>query len=353
MRPWRGCGTIALLCILMPASLTAQTVRLAADALRDDIPARHLRWSVETTLHPVSPLYITFGAWRLQVDQDPVQGLPAIAEVLHGARAEAAVLIGSRAALTGRLGAHRDGAGNTDGEYLLRGQYAVAFGMASHALTATLLGEYGRARETAVATAIVEGIAYDRLTGGLDLRWRQRVSGAARISRDHLSDGNRRVQGYAYGLLRVLDEPGISVGYAYSAADSDVDHWRATGSTHDAATQSFRYRYFYYPYFTPMRERGHAALAVLNWTAGAATIAASTNVPLASRGSLQASPEQGPTVQPISHGYYEAAGILPVQASLNASVPLAERLRVGGRYEYFSKTYYSYHSGGLSLQLTF
>jgi hypothetical protein len=348
-------GLLALACALTPATLAAQSVRLSVDGLRDDIPATHLTWSLQATAQPLTPLYLTFGARQLRVEQDPFHGLARIEETLQTAFAEvAALLLGQRAALTGRVGLNRAGDGETDGEYNVRGQYAVPFGAAPHAVTTTFMLEAGRARERAVATAIAQKIAYDRLAGGLDLRAGERISGAARLIHDSYSDDNRRLQGYAYGLLQVVNVPSISVGYAWSFADSDRDNWRATGSTFDVATQTWEYEYFYYPYFTPLEERGHAALAAFNWSAaGGATLAASVNVPFASRGLREVSPQWGTTPQPPSYGYYTATGILPLQAGVSASLPLLPGLSAAARYDFFSKSYYSYQAGGVSLQYSF
>jgi hypothetical protein len=214
--------------------------------------------------------------------------------------------------------------------------------------------EVARAREVAVAAALAEGIAYDRVAGGLDLRLGARVSAAARLMRDSYSDDNRKLHGYAYGLLQLVSAPSVSVGYAWSFADTEFDNWRATGATLDPATQIYEYRYFYYPYFTPMEERGHAALAMFNWSApGGATLAASANIPVASRGQRQNAPQWGTTPQPPVYGYYSATGILPRQAGVGASLPLLPRLSGAARYDWFSKPYYSYHAGGVSLQFTF
>jgi hypothetical protein len=347
-------GILALACALTPAALAAQSVRLSVDGLRDDIPATHLTWSLEAMAQPLPPLYLTFGARHLRVEQDPFHGLPRIEETLQTGFAEAAALLGQRAALTGRVALNRAGDGETDGEYLVRGQYAVPFGTGAHAVTTTFMLEAGRARERAVATAIAQKIAYDRLVGGLDLRAGERISGAARLIHDSYSDDNRRLQGYAYGLLQVVTAPSISVGYAWSFANSDRDHWQATGSTFDAATQTWEYEYFYYPYFTPVEERGHAAVGAFNWSsAGGATLAASVNVPFASSGLRQQSPQWGTTPQPPSYGYYTATGILPLQAGVSASLPLLPGLSAAARYDFFSKSYYSYQAGGVSLQYSF
>jgi hypothetical protein len=341
--------------VLAPAMLGAQSVRLGVDGLRDDIPATHLTWSLRATGQPLPSLYLTLGARHLSVDQEPFHGLPGIEETLQTAYVEAAALFfAQRAALTVRGGLNRAGGGETDGEYLVRGEYAVPFGPAPHAVVTTFMVEAARARELAVATAVAQGIVYDRLAGGLDVRVGDRVSGAGRLIQDRYSDDNRKVQAYAYGLLEIVNSPAISVGYAYAYADSDVDRWQATQSTFDPATQTYEYRYFYYPYFTPVEERGHAGLAVVTWSApGGATLAASANIPFASQGLRQVSPRWGTTPEPPVYGYYSATGILPLQARVGVALPLLPGLMGEVRYEYFSKPYYSYQAGGVSLQFTF
>jgi hypothetical protein len=343
-----------LLCAAFPAGLAAQSVRVSVDGLRDDIPATHLAWTLETTSQPLQSLYLTLGGRLLRIDQEAFQGLRRYEETLQSAWVEAAALLSQRAAVTGRIGVNRDSDGATDGIYLVRGQYAVPLGPASRPAVTTFLAEAARAREVAVATALAEGIVYDRLTGGIDVRLGERVSGAARLIRDSYSDDNSKLQGYAYGLVQLTTAPSISVGYAGSFADSEVDNWRVTGTTLDPATQIYEYRYFYYPYFTPMEERGHSALVMFNWSGPAsATLAASANIPVASRGQLQNAPRWGTTPQPPVYGYYSATGVLPLQAGMTASLPLLQALRATARYEWFSKPYYSYHAGGVGLQLTF
>jgi hypothetical protein len=353
---WRGMAAVAvaLVCVLHPAALEAQSVRLSMDGLRDDIPATHVALKLEAVSQPLPSLYLTLGGRHLRIDQEAAQGLPRFDETLQSAWVEAAVLFGQMAAVTGRLGLNRNGDGGTDAEYLVRGQYAVPFGTAPHPVVTTFSLEAARAREVAVAAALAHDIVYDRLAGGLDLRLGQRVSGAARLIRDSYSDDNRKLQGYAYGLLELVSAPSVSVGYAWSFADSDVDNWRRTGSTFDSATQIYEYRYFYFPYFTPQAERGHSALAMFNWAApGGAKLAASANIPIVSRGQLQNAPQWGTTPEPPVYGYYTATGILPLQAGVSASLPLLPRLSGAARYDWFRKPYYSYHAGGVSLQVTF
>jgi hypothetical protein len=354
MRVRQLSGWLVLACALTPAALAGQSVRVSVDGLRDDIPATHLTWTVQAAAQPLTPLYLTFGARQLRVEQDPFHGLARFEETLQTGFAEAAALLGQRAALTGRVALNRAGDGETDAEYLVRGQYAVPFGPAPRAVTTTFMVEAGRARELAVATAIARKIAYDRLAGGLDIRVGERLSGAARLIRDSYSDDNRKLQGYAYGMFEVVNVPSISVGYAWSYADSERDNWRATGTTFDAATQTWEYAYFYDPYFTPLEERGHAALAAVNWSsAGGATLAGSVNVPIASSGLRQLTPQWGATAEPPSYGYYTASGVLPLQAGVSAVLPLVPGLNAELRYSYFSKSYYSYQAGGVSLQYSF
>lgn len=338
---------------LVPVQLTAQRVGVAVDALRDDIPATQLRWSLGTTLQPLRGVYLSVGVRHLDVDQEPFQGLAHIRETLQTAHAEVAALIGDRAALTGGGALNRDERGVTDGEYLVRGQYAVPFGAGRSSVTTVTL-EAARARDLSVATAIAERISYDRLTAGLDVGLGRRVSAVGRLMRDQLSDDNARLQGYVYSLLQLVNQPAISVGYAYSFADTDRDNWSATGSSYDAASGYYEYHYFYYPYFTPQQEQGHAAVAAFNWSAAAGhRIAASANVPVMSWGMAASAPAWGTTPQaPPIYGYYNAAGVLPVQASVGASAVIS-RLTGTIRYEYFSKPYYSYQRAGLTFDVNF
>jgi hypothetical protein len=346
---------LAGLCAGLTAPLTAQTAVLRVEGTRDDIPATHLRSSLETSLQPRPSLFLTLGVRELRIDQDPFHGLPGLRETLRTVSGEAAALVGGRAALTVGGALNQAASGGVDGEYRVQGQFAVPLGpAAAPAAVATAVLEAARARELSVATALAQRITYERRAGGLDLRLGERTSGSARVLHDTYSDDNRKLSAYAYGLLRILDGPALSVGYAYAYADSERDHWRATGSTFDAATQSYHYEYFYDPYFTPIEERGHLALVTLEWAPGRLLeVRGSANVPLASRGWLPTVPAQGATPAPVPGGYFETDGLLPVQAEASASVRLHPRLSAGARYEHFSKRYYAYHTAGMHLRYTF
>lgn len=342
--------------MLLPAAVTGQSVSVGVDGLRDDIPATHLRWTVEAVGQPLPWLYLTLGGRSLRVDQAPAQGLPAFEESLQTGYAEAAALLGN-GALVFRGGLNRTGSGDTDSEYLVRGQYAFVAGSDPQARTTTTFTmEAARAREVSVAMAIAQRITYDRISGGLDLRVGEGVSLTARLNHARYSDENRKTDGYAYGLIPIVKRPRVSIGYAYAFADTEVDHWRATGSTLvDPAAGVYEYHYFYDPYFTPVDERGHVGLAVFEWSSeGGSSLTASANIPLYSQGQLQAVPRWGTTAEPPPpYGYYTGTGILPLQAGASASLRLLSWLTGKARYEYFSKPYYSYQAGGVSLQINF
>lgn len=337
---------------LIPADLRAQAVGVGVDGVRDDIPATHVRWTLEGTAQPLSSLFLTLRGRSLRVDQEPFQGLPGFEESLQTGYGEAAALLGNAALIVG-AGVNRTQEGETDTEYLVRGQYALLFGSGSQAVTTTFTVEAARTRDVSVATAIAEGITYDRVGGGLDLRLGQGLSATARLHHDRYSDENVKTEGYAYGLLRIA--PLLSIGYAYAFADTELDNWRFTGSTRQAGAGPYEYHYFYYPYFTPQQEWGHSGLAVFQWSSeGGSSLAASATVPVYSRGQIQDTPQSGTTpAPPPTSGYKMATDILPLQARASASLRLLPGVFGMARYEYFRKPYYSYQSGGVGLQLTF
>jgi hypothetical protein len=336
--------------LLVPGLAAAQAAGLRVETIRDRIPATHLVTTVDLTLQPLQPLYLTFTARDRRIEQEAFHGLPQLSESLQGARAEAALLIGWRSAVTMAAGLNRASSGETDAEYLVRAQHALPL----DALTTTFLVEAARSRDVSVGTAVAEGIAYDRLGAGVDVQAGRRISGAGRVADDRYNDGNRKRMAYGYGMFRLLDAPGLSVGYAYSWADSDRDNWQATSSEFDPASRTYRYEYFYYPYFTPIQERGHAALASAELSPWAgASLTASANVPVASRGSFRTVPDYGVTAQPPAYGYHTVTGVLPVQAGVRLRAPLGSRATGTLNYAYFSKPYYSYHAGGAGLQFTF
>ncbi|HUE76623.1 MAG TPA: hypothetical protein VMM83_01655 [Longimicrobiales bacterium] len=343
---------------LAPAGLAGQTVSLspAVDGVRDDIPATHLRWTVEGVAQPFSWLYLMLGGRSLTVEQEPAQGLGRFEESLESGFGEAAALVGN-GALVFRTGLNRTADGDTDTEYLARGQYAFLSGSDPRAMTTTTFTvEAARAREVTVAMAIAERITYDRISGGLDVRTGEGVSVSARLNHARYSDDNRKTDGHAYGLVRVVNQPEVSFGYAYAFADTEIDHWRATGSTLvDPAAGVYEYHYFHYPYFTPVAERGHLGLAVFQWSSeGGSMLSASAHIPLYSRGQLRAVPRWGTTEEPPPpYGYYTATGILPLEARVGASLRVLSWLTARARYEFLRKPYYSYQAGGVSLQFTF
>lgn len=342
--------------VFQPVALTGQAVSLGVDAVRDDIPATHLRWKLEAVGQPLPWLYLTLGGRMLQVDQEPVPGLVGFEESLQTGYAEAAALVGN-GALVFRGGLNRTETGETDNEYLVRGQYAFVSGSDPRARTTTTLTiEAARARELSVAMAIADRIVYDRISGGLDVRMGEGVNVTARLNHARYSDDNRKTDGYAYALLPIVQRPRLSLGYAYAFAASEVDHWQATGSTLvDPEAGVYEYHYFYDPYFTPADERGHVGLAVFEWASeGGSSLTASANIPLYSTGQLQAVPRWGTTAEPPPpYGYYTATRILPLQVGVGASLRLLSWLTGRARYEYFSKPYYSYQAGGVSLQINF
>jgi hypothetical protein len=347
-------ATVTLLLAFSPQLILAQQVSIGVESFRDDIPSTRTTWNFQAIAQPSQPLYLTLGARQLTVNQDPFHGLPRYEEQLQTGWVEAAMMLGYRAAITGRLGVNRTDDGETDSEYHVRGQFAVPFGSGPGAGATTFSLEAGRARELAVAPAIAEGITYDRIGGGLDFRRGKRITGSARLTMDNYSDDNTKLQGYAYGLLQVANSPTISVGYAFAFADSDVDNWQATQSTYDAATLTWEYRYFYYPYFTPLQEQGHAALATITWSLPrSGSLAATANVPFYSTGLQRVSAQWGTTEQPPDYGYYTASGVMPLQLNASASLPLVSRLTARARYDYFRKSYYSFQGGSASIHFSF
>lgn len=343
-----------ILCFCLPATLTAQTISMGTKLLRDDIPATlqesHLGVSYAVGKHLGMRSTYTY----IFADQEEFQGLPRLRPAVH--QFEQVVATGIPAL---RLGLHASGTltrthtGAVMGDFSLGARYTEAWPLRRRGapLRLSVRAEGGRARYTDVSTAIWENVHAWNATTEMDFNFMDYVQLVGNAQREWFGDGNRRDAAYAYALLHLVKAPKLSVGYAWSWADSRESTWRMTGSTFDPASRQFNYQYFYYPYFTPLRERGHQILAMVQWALTYRTLLhAKVSIPFSSRGEIQYMPESGPTPVPIDYDVrYEMEDLVPTQYEGGLMIRAWEPLTIDIGVQYFSKPYYEYLAGHLTL----
>lgn len=197
-----------------------------------------------------------------------------------------------------------------------------------------------------------ENISFREAAGQIDISVMEEFDVVGRITRDWYSDGNRKDAGYAYLLAHILSEPKLMLGYAWSWANTERSNWQATGAEFDPGTGQFNFEYFYYPYFTPLQERGHQIVAIAQWWLfNSVLLHGKATIPVASRGRLKYMPESGRSPVPIDYDVtYEIDDILPEQYELGIITEALHPVVISVSGEYFSKPYYTYTAGRLALQ---
>jgi hypothetical protein len=350
--------SILLMLMCMPSIGYAQTVSLEASLLRDDIPADMQQSSISVLL-PLGINYYSTSSYRyLFADQRDFHGLQRIRLPLHTMEQKFdAHFFGSGLAFSALGAITRLPSDVMVGDYYLTASWAwpwmISQGEAP--IIFTLKAEGGRSRETSVSTAIQENIFSRQAAAQLDISLMEVLSISARSARQWYNDGNRLDAAYAYLLANLYYQPNISVGYAWAWMDSERSNWTATDVQFDPFTRQFNYQYFYYPYFTPLKERGHHAVAILQWYLfNSVLLHAKATVPVYSRGRLKYMPDAGATPVPVDyHASYEIKDILPTQYEAGLLTDVLAPVTLGMFVEYFSKPYYSYTGGRLVLQYKF
>ncbi len=343
---------------LSPIVTHAQVVSLESGLLRDDIPAL-IQQSKLSLLYPLSGEIISQTSYRyLFADQDPFNGIPRLRVPLHTLEQAFHARV-----LTTGLSVDAKGSLTmlpTDkfvGDFGLGAAYAlpVPVSPGDPPIIFTARVEGGRSRDLSVSTAMHENISHREAAGQLDVSLMEVLELSGRAMRFWYNDGNRKDAAYGYLLANVLANPKIVLGYAWSWTDTKWSNWRATGTEFDPATRDYTFEYFYYPYFTPLKERGHYALAIVQWFIHESVLLhAKATVPVHSRGQLKYMPVTGRTPFPIDYGVtYEVEDILPTQYEGGILASLTEQVTLGISVEYFSKPYYTYTAGRLALQYNF
>jgi hypothetical protein len=353
-------STIALIAAAMLAALPlhGQILSLESGLLNDDIPATTQQHRL--ALHyPLSGEVVSQSSYRyLFADQDPFSGLSGLRVPLHTFEQT----VRARLLVTGL---HVNASGSltllpTDalvGDFRLGAAYAIPVQVnpGDPPILFTVRADGGRSRDLSVTTAMYENVSYRDAAGQLDISLMEVLDISARAQRSWYSDGNRKEAAYAYLLANVFAYPKITVGYAWSWTDTERSNWTATGTSFNPSTREYRFEYFYYPYFTPLKERGHLAIAILQWYLfDQVLLHAKATVPVYSRGRLKYMPEVGRSPVPIDFDVtYEIEDILPTQYEAGLITEVFDPVVVSASFEYFSKPYYSYTAGRLGLQYRF
>jgi len=343
---------------LISSTADAQILSIGTRVLRDDIPATIQQTSVGLT-HSLSNTFITHTEYSFVfADQNEFHGLPRLRPSIH--RIEQG--IEARVASTG-LGFAVKGAlsrihtGKVLGDFGLTAQYGFSwYAIANEApVRFSFRAEAGRSRDVSVSTAMHENVLFQHAQAQLECDIAEEIQLVGNATREWYHDGNRRDVAYIYSLVHPLSKPRISIGYAYSWADSERSTWRMTASTFDPIQREYSYSYFYYPYFTPLKERGHQVLGIVQWwIIPDILLTAKATVPVWSRGRMKYMPDSGPWPAPLDFDLtYEVEDILPQQYEAGLLIRLATHMLAGIGVEYFKKPYYEYLQGRLVLQYTF
>jgi hypothetical protein len=213
----------------------------------------------------------------------------------------------------------------------------------------SLSGELYRERETSIATAIEDKISSDNLVGSLDFKIKNIFTISGKIIKQFYSDSNEKMHAYGVLLFHPFTDPWIAVGYAYAYSNSQFDNWSLSNSTRvgfDPVRRLgiYEYSYFYIPYFTPIKERGHLGLFVVQWgILSNLSVYAKATIPIWSIGLQKYFPTTGNTPAPIDYNaYYELEDILPTQYEASIISDILDPVIIRLNYEYFKKPYYSY-----------
>ncbi len=341
-----------------------QTLTLGNQFLSDNIPARIQRLS-PTLFFQFSENYTTqLGYCYYFAHQDSFNGLPQYRKTLHSIWMDFGAYFFQR-----RLELCSQGTVNASPEnpptwdYLLTLQYSqtIAETFSEKPIKAKLRGEMGQHRELTVSSALHENISYNSFALQMELEWLKSITITGRYLRQFYSDENQKTVAYAYALVNIpIANPLISFGYAYAYSNSLFDNWRLTDTRRIAFNPitreaTYQYSYFYYPYFTPIKEHGHIAIGIFQWqVVNHLLLFAKATIPFSSWGQLKYFPSTGNKPEPIDYGiYYIADGLQPTQYEVSIINTVLNPLTVRLDFEYFEKPYYIYRKIGIQLQHVF
>jgi hypothetical protein len=350
--------------IFIVIEINAQSVDIESRWLTDEIPARTNQQSLSLIL-PVSETWKIRSSYQYHfTDQEEFAGLPRIRTALHSFQSIFELNLSQwrlSLAAGGKINIYTDNK-SAMGDYYFGIRYTLPliYSFEIPTVVMTLYGEASRNRETSVATAIKEQISSEDFSGSIEVDIQKMFTIIGKFTKQYYSDKNEKINAYGVVLYHPFTNPWVAVGYAYAYANSLFDHWTFTNSTRvtfDPRTgqATYEYSYFYKPYFTPMKERGHLALGIIQWSIiQHLAIYGKATVPFSSKGLQKYSPSTGYMPAPFDYDvYYELDGILPTQyeASIISDIldPVIFRLNA----EYFKKPYYSYYAFGINIGISF
>lgn len=340
--------------------LPAQTLSLTSSYTRDEIPDRIYKTDVSYRTDLGEMFAVSGGYHYFFADEEAFQGLPHLRKALHTLDGLVTSYFAGRSLECSLGGALHAAPGSpSDGDYYASLRYRQAVGGTPEQppLRIELAGEAARRRELSVATALDEGISYREcsLTSELNI-WNELTLGG-KYSRQFYSDDNQKTVAYAYALLTPVSDPLISVGYAFAYSNSLFDNWRLTATRRiafDPITRKaiYDYSYFYYPYFTPMKEQGHLLIGIIRSNLSAHLFFyGKASVAIHSHGLNKYFPATGDRPAPVDYGlYYDVDGVQPSQYEASLASDFFDPVSVRLNAEYFSKTYYSYFTIGAAVE---
>lgn len=354
VRRYRNLPASVLLFLLAAASASAQVLSAGTTLLRDDIPAT-IQQSHVRLAWPFAERFVSrTGYDYVFADQEEFNGLPRLRPALHR-------MTQSLEASIPEWNLHVLGEGSLSrvhtehyfGDFRAAAAYRRTMMLQRRRLplAMSLRVEGGRERDLSVSTAIMENIAPSYAEAEADVSLADRLQFVGHVNRKWYRDGNRIDNVYAYALLHAVHSPRVSLGYAYAWSDSEFSTWSMTGSSFDPRRREFSYEYFYSPYFSPLQERGHLFIGILQWMITPSLLVhGKASIPFWSRGQLKYMPATGRTPLPIDYGVrYELDDILPTQYDAGLYVGISRAISVDLSIAYFSKPYYEYFAGGLTL----
>jgi hypothetical protein len=325
--------------------------------MKDEIPDRISQTDLSYAVSYGPSVALQTGYHYYFADEDRFNGVPHLRETLHRFGALAHVsLAGSRFHLSAGGAGVFAPARRPDGTYEVSLTYNQPIGRATDGppYAINISSDFRRERELSVATAVDQQISYRQFSVGIDIDCRKVLSIAGMLVRQYYSDDNQKTISYLYTLFHVVADPAVSLGYAYSYSTSLFDNWRLTDTrrvSFDPLTRNatYEYSYFYYPYFTPIREYGHMLIALFQGQIiDHLVIYGKATVPFFSKGLSKYFPSSGPMPAPFDYdAYFDVRGVQPSQYEVRISTDLADPVTVQIRFEYFNKPYYTYHSLGV------
>jgi hypothetical protein len=351
---------LILLCI---SEISAQNISLRTKWLVDDIPANTSQQNLNLLI-PIAENWKIYSSYQyLFTDQQEFVGLPRIRTSIHSV--ENLLSINLRQwrlefIAGGVMNIYPDETVIGDYRFGIRFSQPLITSYEGPALVMNLYGEVSRNREMSVATAIEKRISSEDITGSIDFAIQKIFTVMGKYTRQNYSDLNEKVNAYGAVLYHPFTDPWVALGYAYAYSNSLYNNWNFTNSVRtglDPRTRQavFEYSYFYNPYFTPIEEKGHLAIGVIQWgIMNHLAIYGKATVPFSSTGLQKYSPSTGNTPVPIDYNlYYELDGILPKQYEASIISDLMDPVTLRLNAEYFEKPYYSFYSFGLNMSLAF